>query len=223
MPKIVAFPWYGGKTVEEILLMRCHTRSRWYKTISPEEKAEAMKIVEIARRTKMSIFLTGKKRPEHSKLMMGENNFMYGKHHSDKSKAKARASMMDKHNGENNPSFNNWASREPYCYIWNDVIRERIRNRYGRTCRVCGKSALQDKRRLCVDHIDENKMQGCDDWEWRLAPLCSPCHSKMNNKTNHLLFQLLTLKNQKQESNIMIFDLFMSKFKQKILGCKTKT
>ena len=51
----------AGKTTDEILSM--NHRYRWYKTISPEEKAEAMRVVKIERHTKTS----------------GENNHMYGK------------------------------------------------------------------------------------------------------------------------------------------------
>ena len=83
-------------------------------------------------------------------------------------------------------------------------MKEQIRNLYGRVCVVCGNSALQNKRRLDVDHVDENKMQGCDDWEWRLAPLCQKCHGSMNNKQNHLLFQLLLLHNKQEEINMFL-------------------
>jgi len=42
----------------------------------------------------------GKKRPEHSEKMKGEKHFMYGKHHSEKSKEKNRLSHIGKHPSE---------------------------------------------------------------------------------------------------------------------------
>jgi len=162
----------------------------------------------------------------------GEASPVYGSIRSEETRAKQRAiwtlekrskkseSMVEhwkdpeyrnKLTGENHPNFKNWASREPYCYNWTEKVREYIRNLYSRTCIICGKSTFQNISknrkwlgRLVIDHTDENKMQGCDDWEWRLAPLCQHCHGKMHNEQNHLLLQLLLINNKSEQINLVM-------------------
>lgn len=207
-------PMIAEKTHSEILLMKQWNREYWYKKILLEDKTKAMKIVEIARQVKNSAAKTGAnnpaKRPEVrakiSAAMMGKNNPMYGK-----SRPKTSARMM----GENNPNFKNWASKEPYCQNWTEEVREYIRNLCNRTCTICERSILQYFRigskmwsRLNVDHIDENKMQGCDDWEWRLTPLCPSCHGKMKKRKlpYHLLLQILLLNNKRHQTNFLFED-----------------
>ena len=137
---------------------------------------------------------------------------------SEETKAKLSMGKM----GEKNPMFGmcrekapGWkdgASFEPYCPLFNNKKREEIRNQYGRACIICGKSTLQNMSknkmywlgRLNVDHVDENKMQGCDNWEWRLVPLCHSCHCKMNNAQTHLLLQLLLINNKLEQINLEI-------------------
>lgn len=98
----------------------------------------------------------------------------------------------------------NWqdgASFLPYCSKFTQEKREKIRNKYNRVCVVSGISALQNGSRLCVDHLDENKMQGCNGIKWRLAPLSRKAHSKMQKEQNHLLLELLLCRNKRAEMN----------------------
>lgn len=95
-------PMIAGKTHSEILAMRNWTRKRWYKKIPPEEKEMAMKIVESARRTKISAAATERwKDPEFRDTMIGENNPFFGKTHSEKT----RAMMGEAKTGENHPMY----------------------------------------------------------------------------------------------------------------------
>lgn len=181
----------AGKTHSEILLMPRSTRSHWYRMISPKDRAEAMKTVEIVRRAK------------NSAANMGENNPNFGKAHTEEHKAKISASLAgkpltkehmvnisaatkeqwkdpefrNKMTGENHPRFNNWASREPYCHLWDEPLRESIRNHDNRTCVLCGKGEIQNGRRLSVHHIDGDKRQGCGK-RWYLCALCISCNSR---------------------------------------------
>ena len=264
----------AGKTRSETLSMTNIQRHRWYKTISPEEKKKAIKMVDIAGRAKISETMTermkdpenrnkirvaaieqwkdlefrdsrtgenhpmygrtgknnpmyGKTRPQWSETMTekwedpefrdsrtGENHPQYGTTRSEKTKAALKDAWTPerkieqgvRQTGVNNPNWRGGISFEPYCPAFDNRTREHIRNLYNRTCTVCGKSTLQNITkdgkwlgRLDVDHLDENKMQGCDDWEWRLAPLCSSCHGKMQKQERHLLLQLLLLKNKRGE------------------------
>lgn len=241
-------------------------RYRWYKTISPDEKEEVMRIVEITRRTKIKAARTEywndpENRAKMSAAMSGENNPLFGKTPSEETREKMRVSHMGEKNanfgkihteetkgkigaasrgrthteefkakmsGENNPmkrpevrakisgaNNGNWQggkSYEPYCSAFNEERREYVRNLNDRTCTICAKSTLQNISkdgnwigRLAVDHLDENKMQGCADWEWRLTALCTSCHGKIQNHKlkHHLLLQLLLLNNKRHQTNFL--------------------
>ena len=178
----------AGKTHSEILSMPRPTRSLWYTRISSESKEEAMMIVETVRRAKMSAAQMGKTLSEETRVKI--SMALTGKVLSEEHKARISLAIS----GENHPSFNNWASREPYCHLWNEPLRERYRNHYGRVCvltdtlrSVMGpESGLDDfegheifsKVRLSVHHIRGNKMAGCDGIELALIPL----QGKFNNK-----------------------------------------
>ena len=80
--------------------------------------------------------------------------------------------------GARNPSWKGGISFEPYCPKFNDALKEEIREKYGRVCALCGKTEEANGRKLSVHHIDRNKMQGCDDHDWLIIPLCNSCHGK---------------------------------------------
>ena len=129
--------------------------------------------------------------------------------------------FIAKHTGESNPNYGRTGEKHPmwkdgsslrYCYRFDEPTREHIRNLCNRTCTICGKSVFQYFKvgcktwaRLHVDHLDENKMQGCDDWEWRLTALCPSCHGKMKKRKipRHLLLQMLLLNNKKHQTNFL--------------------
>lgn len=100
----------------------------------------------------------GKKRPDHSKLMTGENN----------------------------PNFRNWSSLEPYTFEFNKKFKEEIRERDLRLCQLCFKSEKQEQqdlnRKLNIHHIDYNK-KNCS--KYNLISLCESCHCKSNFKREH--------------------------------------
>ena len=111
--------------------------------------------------------------------------------------------MVGKFKGSKNPAWKGGTSFLPYCHLFNKRKREEIRNKYLRTCIVSGISALQNGQRLCVDHVDENKMQGCDGIPWRLVPLSRCIHGRMVTPQNHLLLELLIYGNKQLEMNYM--------------------
>ena len=191
-------PMIAGKTRSEILSMKRHNRCYWYNKILPEEKEKAMKIVDIAGRAK------------NSAAKMGGNHPLFGKHHTDKSKAKASATLKDRPKSEktkakmsaaktreNHPNWQGGKSFLPYCYLFNEKKKEEVRNRYGRVCiltdtlrSVMGpESGLDDfagheifsGRRLSVHHIRGNKMAGCDGTELALIPLQCAFNNKKSD------------------------------------------
>lgn len=140
------------KTYSEILSMPRTRRCRWYKRISPEEKEEAMKIVDTAGRAKMSaagkgrvvseetkakirMTLTGRPRSEDLKAkisatMMGENNHNFGKARSKETRDKIGEAQM----GEKNHGWEGGISFLPYCHLFNEEKKEEVRNHWGRVC-----------------------------------------------------------------------------------------
>lgn len=69
-------------------------------------------------------------------------------------------------------------SYEPYCELFNNKLKEEIRNRDNRVCVLCDKSEILNGQRLSVHHIDGDKMQGCSGKKWHLVTLCRSCNSK---------------------------------------------
>ena len=45
------------------------------------------------------------------------------------------------------------------------LVHRKIRNKDHRNCHICGTSEVFLGERLCVHHIDFNKMQGCDGYD----------------------------------------------------------
>lgn len=117
----------GGKTHSEILAMKYWTRTRWYKKLLQEgkqkEKEEAMKIVEIARRVKISVSNTGKTHTEETKAKISLSKT--GKTHTKETCIKMSISKMGENNpmkrpeiragfmGENNPNYIDGRSSNP--------------------------------------------------------------------------------------------------------------
>lgn len=77
--------------------------------------------------------------------------------------------------------WNRFLLANPYCNKFNYECKEHNRDKYGRTCFVCGKNEEENGRRLSVHHIDRNKNQGCDGHKWKLIPLCNNCHAKAHS------------------------------------------
>jgi len=89
-------------------------------------------------------------------------------------------------------AFEDWtgyASMLLYDSAFNEVKREEVRNRDGRTCVLCGKSELFNHgQRLAVHHIDGNKKNSDTS---NLVALCLSC----NNKTDTIEKEFLVIAN----------------------------
>lgn len=143
-------------------------------------------------------------RMKRSALSKGENNGWYGKRHSDETIEKQRKSAKGKHSGKNNPNYGKSPSDETrmktsatlqgismeewdgfaragkYCHLWNEKLRESIREEFGRKCFICGKNEEQNGMKLDVHHTNYGKMCMCS-YDCRLVPLCKSCHTKTNH------------------------------------------
>ncbi len=81
-----------------------------------------------------------------------------------------------------------------YSSEFNESRKERVRNRDGRECQMCGmteKASLGEwKQRLNVHHIDHDKIN-CD--EFNLIALCKHCNSLANFPQDAWMFALMEL------------------------------
>ena len=141
-------------------------------------------------RRKISESKRGKKRSEEtkhkiSKSKMGIKIGPFTEKHKRK--------MSESVRGSKNPNWRGGASYEPYCHLFNNELKEKIRNRDGRTCVLCGKNEIQNGQRLSVHHIDGNKMQGCVGQGWYLCALCRSCNSKLDTIEKEFLIVTRTL------------------------------
>jgi len=75
----------------------------------------------------------------------------------------------------------------PYCLKFNEKKKEEIRNRDNRVCQLCGKSEIENGRRLSVHHIDGDKMQGCNGNNWYLTTLCITCNTQADTTEKEFL------------------------------------
>ena len=146
---------------------------------------------------KISITLKGK--------MVGDKHPMYGKHWSEDTKQKnseAHIGLLsgDKHpmygvkysekrilgiSGENNPNWRGGISFEPYCSKFNNKFKELIRDKFNRTCLICGTTENDNGRKLSVHHVNYDKNCLCDDIKCDFVPLCNSCHSKTNHNREY--------------------------------------
>lgn len=106
-----------------------------------------------------------------------------GRHHTEESKQKIRLNMNNRV-GENNPNWNGGTSFGEYCPKFNEVVKRNVREKYNNCDFISGlhSSICNGGKRLCVHHVDYNKMQGCDGHEWRLIPLSQSNHSRTSGK-----------------------------------------
>ena len=131
----------------------------------------------------------GKKRSEEIRLKMHEAQSkrfkknkppMLGKHHTEETKKKMSKIHMGLHLGDKSPNWRGGISFEPYCILFNDEFKERVREYFGRCCYICNKNEIENGRKLDVHHVTYNKETCCDDSIPLFVPLCLSCHMKTN-------------------------------------------
>ena len=120
---------------------------------------------------------SGKNNPvnKHPEIVIGKNNGMYGKHHNEDSKQKIRENIPKRY-GANSPNWKGGLTFIPYCYKFNKQLKEKIRKRDNYKCQECGKTELENGRKLTCHHIHYDKPNCNPD----LISLCNSCNAKAN-------------------------------------------
>jgi hypothetical protein len=87
--------------------------------------------------------------------------------------------------GPNSPAWMGGLSFAPYCEKFNNKLKERIRDEYGRRCFLCNMDEEENGQRLSIHHTDYDKEQGCSGKGLALVPLCQSCHAKTNSNREY--------------------------------------
>lgn len=79
--------------------------------------------------------------------------------------------------GKNNSHWKGGNGYYPYPTGWTNILKESIRNRDNNICQICGKTHIENGRKLDVHHIDYDKDNLNSE---NLIALCRGCHMKSN-------------------------------------------
>ena len=152
-------------------------------------KKNPMKHPEVADFRKGKTFeeLYGEEKAKEIKGSMSKTRM--GKRHSEETKQK----MVYSHKGEKSYLWKGGISFLPYCEKFDEDLKERVREFFGRCCYVCGKTEQEQidemiargKRpikKLDVHHVNYQKMACCEEEIKPLfVPLCKSCHTRTNH------------------------------------------
>lgn len=83
----------------------------------------------------------------------------------------------EKMRGKNNPHWLGGKSFEPYGLVFNDIFREKVRERDNYCCVVCNNQQEELKGVLSVHHVDYIKI---NNFPQNCVSLCRGCHAKTN-------------------------------------------
>lgn len=126
------------------------------------------------------------RRPEVVEKLSGQNNHFYGKHHT----PEAIQKIKNKHHnfsGDKNPNWNGGLSFKPYCYRFNEQLKEEIRKRDNYQCQHpdCLITQLESKvlysKALIPHHVHYDKENCYPD----LITLCSKHNSVANGNRDY--------------------------------------
>ncbi len=97
-------------------------------------------------------------------------------------KQKISKSNIGKHSfyGPDNPRWRGGVSFEPYCHLFNDEFKERVREFFNRKCVISGVEESDESWRLSVHHVTYNKKMCCDGAHPLLVPVTRSWNTKLN-------------------------------------------
>ena len=95
---------------------------------------------------------------------------------------KLRDVAKGKYCGKNNPNWKGGISFGEYCKLFNEPLKDAVRNYFDNNCFECGETIEENGgKKMDVHHINYQKNCGCDNNQFCIyVPLCRSCHSKTN-------------------------------------------
>jgi len=95
--------------------------------------------------------------------------------------------------GENSPNWKGGISQGKYCTLFNEPLKEVVRNYFNNRCFECNKSKEENNRALDIHHINYQKQCGCDNSRFCIyIPLCRSCHMKTNGNRYYWYTKFMT-------------------------------
>jgi len=145
-------------------------------------KGQKRKPLSEEHKEKISISHRGIKCAEETKQKISNaNKGQKRKPLSEEHKEDIRKSKRGKLCGIDNPNWKGGITNTPYCEKWTEELREEIRKRDNRICQNCGKTELNNNRKLSVHHIHYDKENCYPD----LIALCNGCNAKVNQNRDY--------------------------------------
>jgi hypothetical protein len=132
----------------------------------------------------------GKKHTEETKLYISGKKKnksyeqLYGKDKAKEIKKKQSNSLKGKNLKEKNGSWKGGIAFLPYPYVFNNILKNKIRKRDKYNCQKCKKNEQFLGYNLNIHHIDYNKQNNNKN---NLICLCNICHAKTNFNRNYWL------------------------------------
>lgn len=123
----------------------------------------------------------GKHRSEETKRRISQNRRGIG--HTEETRKRMSISRMGLKAGAKNHFWKGGISFAPYCHKFNNAFKERVREFFGRKCVECG--TPENVRKLCVHHINYDKMVCCNDTKPIFVALCMSCHMRTNHNREY--------------------------------------
>jgi len=171
-----------------------HTKGKkvWNKGIPQSEDSKEKNRISHMREKNINF---GKSRSESSKLKQsismngknaGINHYLFEKHLPEITKQKISENHADM-SGENNPCYIDGRSFEPYCPRFNFRFKESVRLRDSHTCQLCGKTQIEEGKRLAVHHVHYDKKNCYPD----VVCLCTSCNARVNKITKRKNFEYI--------------------------------
>jgi len=127
-------------------------------------------------KTKQKISISHRKENLTNENLQNYSNANKGRIFSEETKKKISESQIGLHSGDKNPAWIDGRSFLPYCKDFNEIRKEKVRERDGRVCQECGKTEQENGKKLTCHHIHYDKKNCKPD----LIALCVSCNSKAN-------------------------------------------
>lgn len=127
---------------------------------------------------KMAETLTGRTKENHEGVRRGAEK-KKGRTKENHEGIRIVAEKLTKQIGELNPNWRGGISFEPYCPKFDEDLKERVREFFGKCCYICGIGESETGQKLDVHHVNYQKMACCEEEIKPLfVPLCRKCHGK---------------------------------------------
>lgn len=87
--------------------------------------------------------------------------------------------------GHKNQNWQGGLKSYPYCHLFNEEFKERVREFWGRKCGITGISEVENGRRLSVHHVNYDKQTCCNENKPLFIPVSHSWNGKLNKNRKY--------------------------------------